>query len=307
MTLRFEGVITPVITPFHDDFSMDRDGYAQVIEFQIAKGASALVIGGTTGESYALTPEERIAQFHQAQTVIGGRVPWLAGVNDFRTEDVCGLAEKAKATGADGLLLASPPYSVPSGAEIAVHAKAVAAVGLPIMLYNYPGRSGAHMDEEFLDAVKDTPAICAIKESSGDIDRIHLIVQDHPNLQLSCGADDQALEFFAWGAGSWVCGAANCVLEECIALYNACVLDGDFATGRKIMLALLPVMSVLERGGRYMQCVKYACSLQGLPVGPVRKPLQDMDDALKEQMKAAWQTARDQVAAILAAKEAAAA
>ena len=276
MTLTFEGVITPVLTPFFDDFSLDGAGYAQIIEHQIARGASALVIGGTTGESYALTHDERIAQFHQAQDVIAGRVPWLAGVNDFRTEDVVALTERAKAAGADGVLLASPPYSVPSGAEIAVHAKAVAAVGLPVMLYNYPGRSGAMMDEEFLQAVKDTAAICAIKESSGDIDRLHLLAQDHKNLQLSCGADDQALEFFAWGATSWVCGAANCVLEECIALYNACVLEDDFRTGRKIMAALLPVMSVLERGGRYMQCVKYAASLQGLPTGPVRKPLQEM-------------------------------
>ena len=289
----FDGIYTPVITPFRADYSIDQKAYARVIESQIAGGVHGLVIGGTTGENYALTPEERIGQFHFAHEVIGGRVPWLAGVNDIRTETVCAFAVAARKSGADALLLAVPPYSCPTGLELAEHALLVQRAGkLPVMLYNYPGRSGAEMDRAFLERIGRNPDFVAIKESSGDINRVHLLAREFSHLQLCCGADDQALEFFAWGARAWVCAAANFLLPECLALHSACVVKGDFAQGRQIMNALLPLMTVLERGGKFVQCVKYACEQQGLSAGPVRLPLQPMNNELKRQMKGELKTAQ---------------
>lgn len=299
--MQFEGIIVPVITPMGPDGVLDEDGYARMIESLIAQGVQGLVIGGTTGENYALTREERIRQFAFAHACIGGRVPWLAGVNDIRTEDVCGYAESARDTGANALLLAVPPYSVPTQKELALHAlKVDRACGLPIMLYNYPGRSGAAFGREFLDRVSRNARFCAIKESSGDLDRIHLIAREFPHLQLSCGADDQALEFFVWGARSWVCAAANFFASECLALWDACVQRSDFVTGRRLMKALLPVLTVLERGGKFVQCVKYACELDGLPAGEVRAPLRPLEKELKRQMRESVQTARTTVNRILA-------
>ena len=284
--MRFQGIYTPVITPFRDDGTIDHDGWARMIEHLIAAGVHGLVIGGTTGEVYALTREERIAQFETAKALIDGRVPWLAGVNDFRTEDCCAYAAAARGQDADALLVASPPYSQPTEEELVSHCLEIdRAAGLPIMLYNYPGRTGAHMGEEFLRQATQNANIQAIKESSGDVDRIHLIAREFPQLQLSCGADDQALEFFAWGAESWVCAATNCLAAETLALYQACVVDKDFDKGRAIMMALMPVMTVLERGGKFAQCVKYGCELQDLPGGAVRAPLRPMDDALKGEMR----------------------
>jgi 4-hydroxy-tetrahydrodipicolinate synthase len=294
--MRFQGIYTPVITPFRADGGIDRDGWAGMIEHLIAAGVHGLVIGGTTGEVYALSRDERVAQFALANELIAGRVPWLAGVNDFRTEDCCGYAAAAREHGADALLVASPPYSQPSEQELVSHCLRIdRAAGLPIMLYNYPGRTGAHMGAAFLRGVTRNPNVQAIKESSGDIDRIHLIACEFPQLQLSCGADDQALEFFAWGAQSWVCAATNCLAAETLALYRACVVDKDFETGRALMQALLPVMTVLERGGKFAQCVKYGCELQGLPGGAVRAPLRAMGKALKEQMRAALSAAQAEV------------
>lgn len=295
--MRFEGIYTPVITPFRDDFSVDETGFAEVVERQIAGGVHGLVIGGTTGESYALDREERTAQFRLAREAIAGRVPWLAGVNAMRTEEVCRLAQAARESGADGLLLGAPPYSAPTGAELAEHALRVErAAGLPIMLYNYPARTGAAMDRDFLERIRKNANLCAIKESSGELARIHLIVCEFPELQLCCGADDQALEFFAWGARCWVCGAANFMLRETLALYEACVRRGDFEEGRRIMAALLPVMTVLERSGQFLQCVKFACAALDLPAGPVRPPLGPLDEALKERMRETLATARAAVA-----------
>lgn len=298
--MNFEGIYTPVITPFLEDGGIDEQGYGAIIEYQIAKGVHGIVVGGTTGENYALTLQERIWQFGYAHKLIAGRVPWLAGVNDIRTEDVCDYSIAAKDAGADALLLAVPPYSVPTDKELALHAlKVDRAANMPIMLYNYPGRSGTSFGEEFLKRVGRSANFQAIKESSGDINRIHLLAREFPHLQLCCGADDQALEFFVWGARSWVCAAANFFAGEAIALYQTCVIDGDFAKGRRLMKAMLPVMTVLERGGKFVQCVKYACELDGLPAGPVRLPLRPMKKELKRTMRDALLTAKTAIKHII--------
>ncbi len=298
--MTFEGIYVPVITPFHPDYTINEAAYAEMIEHLLAQGIHGLVIGGTTGENYALTPEERVAQFKTANALIKGRVPWIAGVNDIRTEQVCDFAAAARDTGAAALLLAIPPYSVPSQQELALHAlKVDRACGLPIMLYNYPGRSGAEFGHEFLERVGRSANFHAIKESSGDINRVHMLAREFPHLQLSCGADDQALEFFAWGAQSWVCAAANFLAPECVTLYEVCVKQGDFARGRRIMKAMLPLMTVLERGGKFVQCVKYGCELDGLPSGEtVRLPLRPMKKELKRELRDALLTARTTIAQI---------
>jgi len=301
--MRFEGIYTPVITPFRADGSIDEEGYASIIENQIAQGVHGIVIGGTTGENYALTREERLWQFRTGHSMIGGRVPWLAGVNDIRTEDVCAYAVAAKEAGADALLLAVPPYSVPTEKELALHAlKVDRAANMPIMLYNYPARSGAGMGREFLERIGRSANFQSIKESSGEIERIHMLAREFPQLQLSCGTDDLALEFFVWGARSWVCAAANFLARETIGLFTACVLEGDFAKGRRIMKALLPVMTLLERSGKFVQCVKYACALDGLPAGPVRLPLRPMRKELQRQMRDAVLVARTAVRRIVEQK-----
>lgn len=299
--MKFEGIYAPVITPMGSDYSIDEAGYAAMIDHLVGQGVHGLVIGGTTGENYALTPAERIRQFNYANEVIAGRLPWVAGVNDIRTEDVCMYSVEARKAGASSLLLAVPPYSVPNDKELAQHALAVdKACGLPIMLYNYPGRSGTEFGEEFLQRVSRNSNFTAIKESSGDINRVHMLAREFPHLQLSCGADDQALEFFVWGARSWVCAAANFFGAECVQFYETCVVKEDFVTGRRLAKAMLPVMTVLERGGKFVQCVKYGCELDGLPSGSARLPLRPMQKELKRQLREAIKTARATMKRVLA-------
>jgi DNA-binding GntR family transcriptional regulator len=143
-----------------------------------------------------------------------------------------------------------------------------AAADLPIMLYNYPGRMGINMGEAFLDRVGRSANIAAIKQSSGDINRVHLLARDYPHVQMSCGMDDQALEFFAWGARWWVCGGSNFRPAEHLALYKAHAVDGNFDKGRRIMSALMPLMRVLEQGGKFIQCIKHGCEMMGQYAGP---------------------------------------
>ena len=136
---------------------------------------------------------------------------------------------------------------------------------------------GAMMGEEYLDRVGRSPNFCAIKESSGDPNRIHLLARQYPHIQMSCGMDDQALEFFAWGARSWVCAGSNFAPEIHIALHKACAVDGDFNLGRRIMTAMLPLMAVLEQGGKFVQCVKHGMGTRNLPAGPPRRPMQPLN------------------------------
>ena len=283
--MQFEGIYTPLVTPYRPDFSINETAFGAVIEKLITAGVHGLIVAGTTGEYYAQTLEERFQLMALAKKMIKDRVPLIVGTGSIRTEDSIEFAKQAKSIGADGLLIATPPYAYPTGREIALHALAIdQAVNMPAMLYNYPGRMSVNMDEETLDRLGKSPNFCAIKESSGDPNRLHMLARDYPHIQLSCGMDDQALEFFAWGARSWVCAGSNFAPEAHIALYRACALEGDFTKGRQIMSAMLPLMRVLEQGGKFVQCIKHGTTLRGIDCGPPRRPLQPLNKDDKRQL-----------------------
>lgn len=297
--MRFEGIYTPLVTPYNDDFSVNEQALADTVELLIGAGVHGIIVAGTTGEYYAQTKEERIAMMRQVHGLIGGRVPMIAGTGDIRTENSIEYATAAKEIGADALLIATPPYSCPTGREVALHCLAVdRAANMPVMLYNYPGRMGVNMDEETLDRLGRSPNFCAIKESSGDINRLHMLARDYPHIQLSCGMDDQALEFFAWGARSWVCAGSNFAPEAHIALYQACVVEGDFAKGRAIMSTMLPLMRVLEQGGKFVQCIKHGLTMRGIAAGPPRKPLHPLNKDDKRQLEEVIRTMNTGIAKI---------
>lgn len=125
-------------------------------------------------------------------------LPKIIGTGTMRALDSIALATGAREMGADAILLGTLRYSVPTKRDNALSALANdRAANLPVMLYNYPGRMGVNMGGEFLDRVGRSRNICAIKENSGDINRVHLLARDYPHIQMSCGMDDQALEIFA--------------------------------------------------------------------------------------------------------------
>lgn len=284
--MKFEGIYTPVITPHGEDGSIDRDALAAQIEHLIGAGVHGIINGGSTGEYYAQSIEERKEVASFCKEVIGNRVPLIVGTVAIRLDDSIAMAEHAAKIGANAILVGSPPYAVPTEQENALNALAIdRAADLPVMLYNYPGRMGVNMGEEFLDRVGRSRNICAIKESSGDINRVHLLARDYPHIQMSCGMDDQALEFFAWGGRSWVCGGSNFLPAEHIALWRACAVEGNFDKGRRIMSALMPLMRVLEQGGKFIQCIKHGVEMDGRHAGPPRPPLKALNKDDKRQLE----------------------
>lgn len=289
--MRFEGIYPPVITPYKDDYSIDYQGFETMLEHLVASGVHGIIVGGTTGEYYAQTKEERVELIGIAREVIGGRLPLIVGVGAIRTEDCIEYGLLAKSNGADAILMSAPYYAVPTQLELVNHALAIdRAVNLPIMLYNYPGRTGTTMGAEFFDKVGRSPNFAAVKESTGDINQLHMLAREYPHITLLCGMDDQALEFFAWGARGWVCAGGNCLPREHIALYQAVAVENDIVKGRRIMSALMPFMRTLEQGGKLIQFVKHACELRGLPAGTVRRPLRPLLKNEKRELEMVLRT-----------------
>jgi len=278
--MNFDGIWTPVVTPFSDDNRIEFDTLKVVLESLIEQQVHGLIIGGTTGEYYALTRQERKQVFDLVAEQVKGRIPIMAGINATTTEESLELGLYAKSVGFDAILVAAPYYCQPAEDELLRHIQRVDdALDMPIMLYNFPDRTGVPMTLALLDELSERPNIQAIKESTGSIERMHALINEFDDrIQVSCGMDDQALEFFVWGARSWVGGASNFLAAEHVALYKACVIDQDFVAGRQLAARILPMLNLLEQGGKFCQYIKYGCELAGLPVGTARAPLGELTD-----------------------------
>lgn len=301
--MTFEGIYTPAITPLDATGAIDKAAFAEVLEYLVGEGVHGIIIAGSTGEYYAHTTQERIGLATLAREVIGTRTQLIIGTGAIRTEESVEYARLAKEIKADAILVGTPPYALPTEQENAAHALAIdQAAGLPIMLYNYPGRMGMSMGREFFRIVTQASKnFMAIKESSGETAQLHMLAREFPGISLSCGWDDQALEFFAWGARSWVCAGSNFLPREHIALYQACAVEKDFDKGRRIMSAMLPLMDFLE-GGKFVQSIKHGCALAGLRPGGVRAPLQGLDESEKQALQAVVTQLKGEVAAIVGGK-----
>ncbi len=272
--MSFTGVHTPLVMPFLADGEINHDLLARHAT-DLAGKVSGLGVGGTTGEYYALSFEERVRTYHTVAEAVGGKTYLNAGINATTTQEVIRLGQAAKQAGIPALLVAAPYYAQPTQDELLSHLlKVDDALDMPTMLYNFPARTGTEISDRVLAEVLERPNFVAMKESTGDISHLHhLATHFRDKLILACGMDDQALEFFVWGAKSWYAGASNFLPEAHTELFDACVKRGDFETGRALMTQLLPILELLERSGKFIQHVRYGCELAGKPVGVARAPL----------------------------------
>ena len=281
-----EGVYTPIVTPFRADESIDDVAFASALERQLAAGVVGIVVGGTTGEYYAMTFEERRAQLTDAAAIIGERAKLVAGCNTGATRDVVALAQHAREVGYHAIMLSPPPTSLPSQFQLAEHLELAASEGgLPIILYNYPARSGVEIGFECLDRVADHPDIIAIKESSGDFSRfLSLLHRYAGRIEVMCGTDDQAFDYMMWGVRSWLAGPANVFPAEHVRFVDS-MLSGDHRHGRDLYAAMLPFIQHLE-AGNYNAKVKAGMMHLGLAAGVVRRPMTSLADAEQSDLGA---------------------
>ena len=271
--MQLKGIYAPIVTPFDADENINYPVIKQLIDYVLANGVTGLVPGGTTGEVYAFSEEERLELFRFVKDYAGSRAILLAGTNSGATRDVIRYSEIAARMGLDGLMVAVPPYSRPNQRELLAHYRAVAqAVELPIVLYNFPWRAGTEVGYEVLDGLQEFKNVIGIKEASGEMARVYeMRLRYGDRYQIICGSDDQALDYFLWGTQSWIGGAASCAPRQHAAVLAA-AQTGDYSLARSLMEKLLPMLRNMESGG-YTQKVKIGCELLGIPVGNPRRPL----------------------------------
>ena len=289
MKTKLHGILVALVTPMKANSEIDFNTYAKHVEAMIGAGVHGLIPLGSTGEFYALSAEERRAVLQATLEAAGGRVSVIAGTNAGSTHDVIAFSREAEELGCDGVMLAPPYYSLPQSDELRAHIKAVNdAIGIPIMLYNYPGRTGVDMTPEFIEQLAELPRVRYVKESTGEIGRISTLLRRcGDRLGVFCGGDTVAFESLALGVIGWVGGVANVVPRSHVELYRLMAEKRDFAAARKLYFQMLPLLSLMENGGKYTQWVKAACGLMGRPVGAPRAPLRAAAAAELRQLKAA--------------------
>lgn len=273
-----QGVLVPIVTPFDANGKLDLQALKQLTEHFVAQGVGGIVACGTTGEYYTLDAQERVQVLECVRDAVGGRATLIAGINGLSTQEAINNARQAEELGYEGLMLATPAYSLPGQREVVAHFRTVAeATRLPIIMYNFPARVGVEIGLEAVIELSKIPNIVAIKESSGDFSRaLHLIAAELPDFEVICGCDDQSADFLFWGVKSWISGAANVFPGEQVAMVNAAIA-GDWDKVRSLARGMLPVIQHMESGD-YNQKAKLGCRRHGIDVGTVRQPLLPLND-----------------------------
>ncbi|WP_218179303.1 dihydrodipicolinate synthase family protein [Pseudomonas gingeri] len=272
--LRLKGIMPAIVTPFDNSGAIDYDVLTSLVEFQLDQGVRGIVPLGSTGEYYALTNDERRKVMLTVREVVAGRATLIAGANGSCTREVIEQVKQARDCGYDNVLIAPPYYAIPTQDELIGHYQALleAVPDVNVVLYNYPVRTNVEVGYSVLDALKDHDRVIAIKESAGNLLRAVEIGEKYKGkIDLSCGSDDQALDFFLWGATSWICAPANFLSPQIVSFYNK-YTTGDLSGAQDIVRSMFPLMNNLE-SGKFIQKVKYGCELAGFNVGVARMPL----------------------------------
>ena len=274
-TSTFHGVFAALVTPMKVNEEIDYAKLGAFTDHLIRQGIHGLIPLGSTGEYYALSADERERVIRTTLEATAGRVPVVAGTTAGSTRDVIAFSRQAEQLGCAGVMLAAPYYSLPRPEELFVHFKAVSdAIGIPIMLYNYPGRTGVDMSPEFIERLAGLKNLRYVKESTGEMPRItELLRRCGDRLGVFCGCDTISLESLMVGAIGWVGGVANVLPASHAKLYELTVVRNDYVAARKLFFEMLPTLELMEGGGKYTQWVKATCGLMGQDCGAPRRPL----------------------------------
>jgi 4-hydroxy-tetrahydrodipicolinate synthase len=276
MATGFEGVFPALVTPMTDRQEVDYETLKSFVNYLIEDGGVHGVIPlGSTGEYYALNDQERQGVVAATIEAAAGRVPVMVGTNGGSTRQIVEYSKQAQSQGAAGLLLAAPYYSLPTPGELVEHFRVIdSEVDIPIMLYNYPGRTGVDMTPDIVGELAELDNVQYVKESTGELQRVSEIIRRFGDkITVFCGCDTLALESFFMGAAGWVSGVFNVLPAESVKLFELAVKTKDLPAARELYYSLLPVLGLMEDGGKYSQFVKGGCELMGHPVGPPRQPL----------------------------------
>lgn len=281
----FGRVLTAMVTPFGNDGSVDLDGAARVAEHLADHGHDGVVVSGTTGESPTTSTEEDGRILRAVLEAVGDRMQVVAGVGTNDTAHSVELATQADKVGAHGVLLVTPYYNKPTQEGVAAHFDAVAsASGLPVMLYDIPGRTGITIAEDTYRRIAANDRFVAVKDAVGDLCRGVRIMTD-TGLAFYSGDDVLNLGWLTHGGCGIVSVVGHVAGDQYAAMVDA-VDRGDLATALTTYRDLLPVVEAVMTTAQGAMTVKAALQLLGvLPNRNVRLPLVPADDALVAHLR----------------------
>lgn len=259
----FPGSLTALVTPFHEDFSVDYDAFANLIEFQIEAGSDGIVVLGTTGEIMALTDEEKWKLVRLAIDRAKGRIPVIVNTGEASTAKSVANTKKAKEMGADGALVIVPYYVKPTETGIFLHFQELSRVGLPIILYHHPGRTGVRLCSITLAQIATLPNIAGIKDCSGDLS-LAKELEVKCKSALHSGDDLLALDYLELGAEG-----ACAVISNIIPQAWKCIVKNH---DRDLFQRYVPLMEAIYTEINPVG-IKFALSLMGKCRATMRLPL----------------------------------
>ncbi|NQT27430.1 4-hydroxy-tetrahydrodipicolinate synthase [candidate division KSB1 bacterium] len=273
-----------LVTPFHEDGSLDLDTLKNLVEFQISEGSDFLVPCGTTGESVTLSFEEHCQVVQTVVKSSAGRVPVIAGAGGYATAKVIKMAKAISDLGVDGLLSVAPYYNKPSQEGLFQHFRAIAtSVDKPIILYNVPGRTASNILPETIVRLSEIENIIGVKEATGNISQVSDQAMAIPDEFIVLSGDDaNTLPLISLGASGLISVAANEIPKSMHKLTHLC-LDGKFEEARELQKTVYPLLKA-----NFLETnpipVKYALSKMGKLKEVYRLPLVPLAEVNKQKM-----------------------
>jgi len=278
---RLSGYAPALPTPFTEDDAIDFDAFARFCDLQIAGGAAALVVCGTTGEAPTLSTAEHAELIRIAVGGARGRVPVIAGAGSNATSHAIALSKDAELNGADAILSVVPYYNKPTQEGLYAHFRAIAAASsLPIFLYDVPSRTVRGLSDETVARLAEVPRIIGLKDAAGDVTRLsRLRALLGPDFRLLSGDDALAPAFIAQGGDGCISVTSNVAPDLCRSMHLAC-RQGQIARARRLATPIAQLTAALFCETNPVP-LKYALSLFGLMSPRVRLPLVELDAQAK--------------------------
>jgi 4-hydroxy-tetrahydrodipicolinate synthase len=282
----FSGSMVALVTPFKDG-KVDWQSLEALVEFHISNGTHGIVPCGTTGESATLSHKEHDDVIKAVIKAVHKRVPVIAGTGSNSTDEAVRLTREAEKSGADGALMISPYYNRPTQEGIFQHYKKVASeVGIPIIVYNIPGRTGSKIEPETLARMSEITNIAGVKEATGSVDQaIDVIRLCGDKLAVYSGEDTLTFSLMSLGGKGVISTVANIAPKEMSQLAEAC-LKGDWEKGRDLQFKLIPLIHAVFLESNPIP-IKTALAQMGKCTGELRLPLTPMSEGNLKKLRQA--------------------
>ena len=291
--LRLQGALTALITPMTKTGEVDYEGFRELVRFQIREGINGLVPLGTTGETPTLEEDEEDRLIRIAVEEAKGKVPLIIGTGSNSTRYAVKYTKRARDLGADAALVVTPYYNKPNDEGLFRHFEAVAAAGIPVIIYNIASRTGKNIPTPLMQRLAQIPGVTGVKEASGALNQMGDVIRDialpretagEPFTVLS-GDDAFTLPLIALGGDGVISVISNLVPAKVAALAQA-ALAGSYGEARKLHYELLPLIKAAFVETNPIP-IKTALTWAGLPGGPVRLPLGTLSPAGEKPLREA--------------------